>query len=111
MKKRLNKKRSGLADSEHRSVLAASLALATKEYEAIDIRMTREVEQFLNDNDYTFAHMTTSLEKSLVTKADLMLWKLDDILSGSNREKHSDPIEDSRQVTDRYEPAEINNNF
>ena len=51
--------------------------------------MTREIERLLNHHDNTYAHTTTSLEKRLDAKSDLMMWKLDEILNGSNREERS----------------------
>ena len=80
--------------------LAESLALAAKESEERDIRMTREIERLLHDHDDTYAHTMTSLEKRLDAKTDLMMRKLDEILKGSNREKRPSPREDSRQATD-----------
>ena len=64
-----------------------SLALAAKESEERDIKMTREIERLLNDHDNGYAHTMTSLEKKLYAKSDLMMRKLDEILNGSNREK------------------------
>ena len=80
--------------------MAESLALATKESEERDIRMTREIERFLNAQDNTYAPTMTSLEKRLDAKADLMMRKLDEVLSGSNRESRPAPVEDLRQATD-----------
>ena len=80
--------------------LAQSLALAAMESEERDIIMAGEIEQFLNDHDHTYAHTTTSLEKSLDAKSDLMMRKLDEVLNASNREKRPSPREDSRQATD-----------
>ena len=80
--------------------LAESLAQATKESEEREVRMTREIERLLNDHDNTYAHTMTSLEKRLDVKLDLMIWKLDEILNGSNREKCSAPRERSRQAND-----------
>ena len=62
--------------------------------------MTREIERLLNDHDNTFAQTMTNLEKIIDAKADLMMRKLDDILSGSNRENRPAPMEDSRQAND-----------
>ena len=45
----------------------------------------------MNDHDNTYAHTMTSLEKRLDVKSDLMMRKLDAILSGSNREERSAP--------------------
>ena len=42
----------------------------------------------------------TNMEKTLDAKADLMIRKLDEILSGSNEENLPTPMEDSRQATD-----------
>ena len=80
--------------------LAEGLALATKESQERDVKMTREFERLLNDHDNTYAHTMTSLEKSLDAKADLMTRKLDEILSSGNRENRHAPKEDSRQTTD-----------
>ena len=80
--------------------LAHSLALATKESQERDVKMTREIERLLNDHDNTYAHTMTSLEKRLDAKADLMMLKLDEILSSGNRENRHAPTEDSRQTTD-----------
>ena len=80
--------------------LAQSLALAAKESEEIDIKMAREIERLLNDHKDTYAHTTTSLEKKLDAKSDLMMRKLDEILNGGNREDRPSPREDSRQATD-----------
>ena len=68
--------------------LAESLALASKESEQRYNEMTREIKQLLNNNDNAYAHTMTSLEKRLDAKADLMMRKLDEILSGSIRENH-----------------------
>ena len=80
--------------------LAESLAQATKESEEREVRMTREIERLLNDHDNTYAHTMTSLEKRLDGKSDLMMRKLDEILSGGNREECSAPSERSRQAND-----------
>ena len=80
--------------------LAESLALATKESEERDIRVTREIERLLNAHDHTYALTMTSLEKRLDAKADLMMRKLDEVLSGSNREIRPAPMKDLRQATD-----------
>ena len=80
--------------------LAESLALATKESEERDIRTTGEIEGLLNDHDNSYAHTMTNLEKRLDAKADLIMRKLDEILSNSNRENRPAPMEDSRQATD-----------
>ena len=80
--------------------LAESLAQANKESEGKEARMTREIERLLNDYDNTYAHTMTSLEKRLDAKSDLMMRKLDEILSGSNREERSNPRESSRQAND-----------
>ena len=71
--------------------LAESLAQATKESEEREIRMTRQIERLLNDHDNTYAHTMTSLEKTLDAKSDLMMRKLDEILSGCSREERSAP--------------------
>ena len=42
----------------------------------------------------------TNLEKRLDAKADLMMGKLDEILSGSNRENRPAPMKDSRRATE-----------
>ena len=67
--------------------------------------MTREIERLLNYHDNTHAHTMTGLKKRLDTKADLMVWKLDEILSSGNRENRHAPTEDSHQTTNRAEPA------
>ena len=67
--------------------LAKSLALATKESEERDIRMTRAIERLLEDHDNTYAHTMTTLEKRLDAKVDLIRREHDEIFSGSNREK------------------------
>ena len=64
--------------------LAESLALATKESHERYVKMTREIEQFLNDHDNTYAHTLTSRERRLDAKADLMMRKLDESLSSGN---------------------------
>ena len=74
--------------------------LATKESQERDVKMTREIERLLNDRDNTYAHTMTNLKKRLDAEADLMMRKLDEILSGSNRENRHAPMEDSRQATD-----------
>ena len=66
--------------------LANSLALATNESQERVVKMTREIERLLNDHDATYAHTMTSLEKNLDAEADLMMRKLDEIWSVSNRE-------------------------
>ena len=76
------------------------MAQANKESEERETRMTREMERLLNDHDNTYAHTMTSLEKRLDAKTDLMMRKLDEILSGSNREERSNPKERSRQAND-----------
>ena len=80
--------------------LAESWAVATKQSEEKDIRMTREIERLLNDHDNMYAHTMTILEKRLDTKTDLVMRKFDEILSGSNRENRPAPMEDSREATD-----------
>ena len=83
--------------------LAENLALATKESQERDVKMTRETKRLINDHDNTYARTMTyarSLEKKLDAKADLMVRKLDEILSSSNRENRHAPTEDSRQATD-----------
>ena len=66
--------------------LAESLAQANKESEEREVRITREIEQLLNDRDNTYAHTMTSLEKRLDAKSDLMMRKLDEILNGRSLE-------------------------
>ena len=61
--------------------LAENLALATKESEERDSRMTREIERLLNDHDNTYAQKMTDLEKRLDFKADLMMRKFDELLN------------------------------
>ena len=80
--------------------LAERLALAAKESEERDIRMTREIERLLNVHDDTYVYTMTSLEKRLDAKSELMIRKLDEILNESNREKRPSPREDSCQATD-----------
>ena len=82
--------------------LVGSLAQANKESEEREARMTREIERLLNDHDNTYAHTMTSLERRLDAKSDLMMRKLDEILSGSNREERSNPRERSRQANVGY---------
>ena len=60
------------------------LGTGKQEPEEREARMTREIERLLNDHDNTYAHTMTSLEKTLDAKTDLMMRKLDKILSGSN---------------------------
>ena len=76
------------------------MALATKESQEIDLKMSKKIEQLLNDHDNIYAHTMTSLEKRLDDKAGLMMRKCDEILSSSNREKRHAPMEDSRQTND-----------
>ena len=78
--------------------LAESLAQASKESYEREARMTREIEQLLNDHDSTYAHTMTSLEKRLDAKSDLMMRKLDAILNGSSWQEHSNPRERSRHA-------------
>ena len=80
--------------------MAKSLALATKETQKRDVKITREIERLLNDLDNTYAHRMTNLEKRLDAKADLMMQELDEILSGSNRENRPAPMGDSLQASD-----------
>ena len=84
--------------------LAENLALASKESQERDVQMTREIERLLNDHDKTYAHTMTNLVKRLDAKADIMMRKLDEILSSGNRENRHAPTEDSRQTTDGAEP-------
>ena len=46
--------------------------------------MTRENRRLLTDHDNTYAQTMTNLEKRLDAKADLMMRKLDELLSSSN---------------------------
>ena len=80
--------------------LAESLAQANKESYEREARMTREIERLLNDQDSTYAHTMTSLEKRLDAKSDLMMRKLDAILNGSNWQERSNPRERSRHAND-----------
>ena len=96
--------------------LAESLALATKESQERDVKMTREIERLLNDHDNTYAHTMTSLEKRLDAEANLMTLKLVEILSNDNREDRRAPTDDSRNTNHGGEarghagaPAEILN--
>ena len=57
--------------------LAESLAQANKESEKRENRITKEIEQLLNDHDNNYAHTMTSLEKRLDVKSDLMMRKLE----------------------------------
>ena len=94
--------------------LAESLALQTKESQERYVKMTREIERLLNDRDKTYAHTMTNLEKRLDAKADLMMRKLDEILSGSNGENRLAPLRDSRRATDEsrtQSAAEIKSEF
>ena len=68
------------------------MALATKESEERYSIMTREIKRLLNDHDNTYAQTLTNLEKILDDKADLMMRKFGEILSGSNRENHPAPM-------------------
>ena len=79
--------------------LVESLALATKESQERDIKMTGETDRLLNDHDNTYAHTMTSLEKRFDAKADLIMQKLDELLSSSNRENRHAPTENSRRAT------------
>ena len=49
-----------------------------------------------------YAQTMTSLEKKLDAEADLMMGKLDELLSRSNQENHSGPRGNSRQATDGF---------
>ena len=80
--------------------LAESLAQTNKESYEREARMTREIERLLNDQDSTYAHTMTSLEKRLDAKSDLMMRKLDAILNGSNWQERSNPRERSRHAND-----------
>ena len=60
-------------DTKHPLVLCRELALATKESEERDSRMTREIERLLNDHDKTYAQTWKNLEKILDAKTDLMV--------------------------------------
>ena len=83
--------------------LAESLAQATNESAESNSKMTRVIQRLLNDQNNTYAHTMTCLEKILDAKVDLMMRKLDEILRGSNRENREnrcEPMEDSRQATD-----------
>ena len=62
--------------------------------------MTREIERLLIDHDNTYAHTMTRLEKRLDVKSDLMMRKLDEILSESNREEDFATRERTRQAND-----------
>ena len=79
--------------------LAESLAQANKESEEREARMTREIEQLLNDHDNTYAQTMTGLEKRLDAKSDLMMRKLDAILNGSSWQEHSNSRERSCHAT------------
>ena len=79
--------------------LAESLAMATKESQERDVRMTREIQRLLNDHDTTYGHTKTNLEKRLDAKTDLLMRKLDEILSGSNRQSRPASTRDSRRAT------------
>ena len=61
--------------------------------------MTREIERLLNDHDNIYAQTRTSLEKRLDANVDLMMRRLDELLSSSNQENHSGPKGNSRQAT------------
>ena len=80
--------------------LAESLAQASKESQDREARMTREIEQLLNDHDNTYAHTMTSLEERLDAKSDLMMRMLDEILNGSNQEERSNPEDRTGQAND-----------
>ena len=80
--------------------LAESLAQANKESQEREARMTREIERLFNDQDSTYAHTMTSLEKRLDAKSDLMMRKLDAILNGSNWQERFNQRERSRHAND-----------
>ena len=82
--------------------LAESLALATKESEDRDSRMTRAIERKLNDHDNTYARTMINLEERLDAKAVLMMRRLDELLSSSSYGNRSGPRENSRQATDGF---------
>ena len=71
------------------------MALATKESQEKEVKMTREIERLLNDLDNTYAHTMTSLEKMLDAKTNLMMRKLDELLSSCNLENRHAPRENS----------------
>ena len=77
--------------------MAESLALATKETQERDVKITREIERLFNDHDNTYAHRLTNLEKRIDAKAHR---KLDEILSGSNRENRPASMGDSVKASD-----------
>ena len=82
--------------------LAESLALATKASEWRDSRMTREIERLLNDHDNIYAQTMPNLKERLDAKADLMMRKLDELLSISKHENCSCPREKSLKAADRF---------
>ena len=71
--------------------LADSLALATKESEERENRITRDIERLMIDHGNIYAHTMTSLEKRLDATSDLMMRKLDVVLNGDNWEERPAP--------------------
>ena len=67
------------------------MTLDIKESEERDSKMTRKIE-----HGNTYAQMMNNLEKRLDAKADLMLRKVDELLSSSNQENSSSPRETCR---------------
>ena len=79
--------------------LGENLALATMESEKRDSRMTRKIERLLINHDNNYAQTMTSLYKRLDGKADLIIGKLEESLSGSSRDNRSGQKNDPRQTT------------
>ena len=65
--------------------LAENIAISPKKSEERDRRMTREIEQLLNDHDITYAHTMTNLESRMNASADFKARKLDVLLNSDNQ--------------------------
>ena len=64
--------------------------------------MTQEIERLLKNHDSTYTRTVTNLEKRLNATTDLILRKLDKLLSSSNQENHAGSRESSRQASDGF---------
>ena len=64
--------------------------------------MTQEIDRLLNDHDNTYAQTMTNLRNRLDAKADLMMRKLDELLSSNNQESRSGSRENLRQTIDGF---------
>ena len=82
--------------------LAENLVLATKESEERDSRMTQKIERLFNDHDNTYAQTMKNLERKIDAKADLVMRKLDELLSSSSQENRYGPSKKSRQATEGF---------